>query len=130
MLIVTLAPQKRRNPSPFEAGSAAIWHETLAAPGLLACTSPLSTEQPLTREQARRRLRKRDGQVMPSRRRNDSSPQRYDPITEAIANRAYELFLARGGQHGHDLDDWLQAEQELLDTMRSHMRDIKRGTDI
>ena len=49
---------------------------------------------------------------------------------EAIANRAYELFLARGGEHGHALDDWLQAEQELLDTVRSHMRDIKRGTDI
>jgi hypothetical protein len=66
---------------------------------------------------------------MPSRRRNDSSPQRHDPITEAIANRAYELFLARGGEHGHDLDDWLQAEQELLDTARSHMPDITRGTD-
>ena len=67
---------------------------------------------------------------MPSRRRNDSSPQRRDPITEAIANRAYELFLARGGEHGHALDDWLQAEQELLDLARSHIRDIKRGTDI
>jgi hypothetical protein len=67
---------------------------------------------------------------MPSRRRNDSPPQRRDPITEAIANRAYELFLARGREHGHDLDDWLQAEQELLDTARSHMPNIKRGTDI
>jgi hypothetical protein len=67
---------------------------------------------------------------MPSRRRSDSSPQRRHPITESIAKRAYELFLARGGENGHDLDDWLQAEQELLDTVRSLMRDIKRGTDI
>jgi Protein of unknown function (DUF2934) len=66
---------------------------------------------------------------MPSRRRNDSSPQRRDPITEVIANRAYELFLARGGEQGHDLDDWLQAEQELIDAARSHMPNIKRGTD-
>jgi DUF2934 family protein len=65
---------------------------------------------------------------MPSRRRSDSSPQRRHPITEAIANRAYDLFLARGGEHGHDLDDWLQAEQELLEATRSRTRDIKGGT--
>ena len=32
----------------------------------------------------------------------------------AIARRAHELFEARGQEHGHDLDDWLQAESELL----------------
>jgi hypothetical protein len=36
------------------------------------------------------------------------------PTTEEIAQRAYEIFLARGGEPGHDLDDWLQAELELL----------------
>jgi hypothetical protein len=30
-----------------------------------------------------------------------------------IAERAHELFLARGGQHGADLQDWLQAEREI-----------------
>jgi hypothetical protein len=30
-----------------------------------------------------------------------------------IARRAYEIFLARGGHDGHDLEDWLQAEAEL-----------------
>ena len=30
-----------------------------------------------------------------------------------IANRAYELYQRRGGDHGHDVDDWLQAEREL-----------------
>jgi hypothetical protein len=30
-----------------------------------------------------------------------------------IARRAFELYCARGGQHGHDVDDWLQAEREL-----------------
>ena len=49
---------------------------------------------------------------MPSRRRSDVQPRR-DPIKDAIAQRAYELFLARGREHGHDLDDWLQAEREL-----------------
>lgn len=51
---------------------------------------------------------------MPSRRASDSQPRR-DPIHEAIARRAYELFLARGGQPGHELDDWLQAERELIE---------------
>jgi ribosomal protein L7/L12 len=34
-------------------------------------------------------------------------------LGDRIAARAYELFLARGGQHGHHLDDWLAAEAEL-----------------
>ena len=32
----------------------------------------------------------------------------------AITRRAYELFDARGGEHGHDWEDWFQAESELL----------------
>ncbi len=32
---------------------------------------------------------------------------------EQIARRAYEMFLNRGGDHGHDLEDWLKAEREL-----------------
>jgi len=56
---------------------------------------------------------------VPSRRRADTQPPRRDPITEMIACRAYELFLERGAQHGHDLDDWLQAERELLDAARA-----------
>ena len=36
-----------------------------------------------------------------------------------IARRAYARYLARGCEHGHDVDDWLQAERELRDTMRS-----------
>jgi hypothetical protein len=30
-----------------------------------------------------------------------------------IARRAYDLYVARGGEHGHDVEDWLQAEREL-----------------
>lgn len=35
------------------------------------------------------------------------------PSQEAIAARAYALFLARGGVHGDDWADWLRAEAEL-----------------
>jgi len=36
------------------------------------------------------------------------------PTEEQVRARAYQLFLERGGQHGHDTDDWLQAEYELV----------------
>jgi len=38
-----------------------------------------------------------------------------DEITnrDAVARRAYELFLSRGGEHGHDQEDWYRAEQEV-----------------
>jgi hypothetical protein len=35
------------------------------------------------------------------------------PAREEIAQRAFELFLARGGQHGHHEEDWLRAEREI-----------------
>jgi hypothetical protein len=35
------------------------------------------------------------------------------PESDAIAKRAYELYLQRGSVSGHELDDWLQAEAEL-----------------
>ena len=31
-----------------------------------------------------------------------------------IGQRAYELYERRGCQHGHDLDDWLQAKNEIM----------------
>lgn len=35
------------------------------------------------------------------------------PAHDEIARRAYELFLARGRQHGRAQEDWLSAEREL-----------------
>jgi len=32
---------------------------------------------------------------------------------DEIAERAYELYLARGSNDGHAIDDWLEAEQML-----------------
>ena len=40
------------------------------------------------------------------------------PTSAEIGCRAYEIFLERGSSHGHDLDDWLQAEQELKEEGR------------
>jgi DUF2934 family protein len=38
---------------------------------------------------------------------------------EDIRRRAYEIYLERGVQPGHELDDWLQAERELEGGVRS-----------
>ena len=35
-------------------------------------------------------------------------------MNDRIMRRAYEIFEGSGGSHGRDLDNWLQAEQELL----------------
>ena len=32
---------------------------------------------------------------------------------DEIARRAYARYERRGGEHGHDWEDWLQAEREL-----------------
>lgn len=39
-----------------------------------------------------------------------SEPQE---LEHQIRLRAYELYEARGGETGHELDDWLRAEEEL-----------------
>ena len=34
-------------------------------------------------------------------------------LEERIRRRAHELYVQRGNQSGSELDDWLQAEQEI-----------------
>jgi hypothetical protein len=51
----------------------------------------------------------------------DRAPKtRIDAATDIsehdIARRAYDLYLTRGSEPGHDVEDWLRAEREL----RSH----------
>ncbi len=45
-------------------------------------------------------------------------------IDVMIARRAFELFEGRGGGHGHDVDDWITAELELL---RPYRHDLKES---
>jgi len=47
---------------------------------------------------------------------------------EAIAQRAYELFLHRGHAHGHALEDWLQAERELREELSKPVVKRLRGS--
>jgi Protein of unknown function (DUF2934) len=38
-----------------------------------------------------------------------------EDLHQQIMRRAYELYEQRGKVHGFDIDDWLQAEAEILD---------------
>ena len=35
------------------------------------------------------------------------------PTSEEIAEAAYRRYLERGGEHGRDFDDWVEAERSL-----------------
>lgn len=45
---------------------------------------------------------------------DDAFRQHMQDIYRRIEGRAYDLFDRRGHQDGHDLEDWLRAESELL----------------
>ena len=44
---------------------------------------------------------------------DESQPDKSSLIPEGlIAQRAYALYLARGREDGHDVEDWIRAERE------------------
>jgi Protein of unknown function (DUF2934) len=47
-------------------------------------------------------------------------PDTFDtpPTPEEIAAEAYAIYQARGGEHGRDQDDWLEAERRLSERRR------------
>jgi hypothetical protein len=45
---------------------------------------------------------------------NRGAQVRKEPTRLDVERRAYEIYLVRGGADGHAVDDWLQAEKELL----------------
>ena len=48
---------------------------------------------------------------------------RRSEIEGLIAQRAYQLFEGRGFQHGRDVEDWLQAEDEIVHGCRHDLRE-------
>ena len=47
---------------------------------------------------------------------------------ERIPRRAYEKFVERGAVYGHDLDDWLDADRELI--LKPFGEVHAEGTDV
>ena len=52
--------------------------------------------------------------------RIDSHERLEESLQYRIRMRAYELYTQRGKADGHALDDWLQAEDEILRGASSH----------
>lgn len=50
---------------------------------------------------------------------------RNSPLMEDIARRAYEIYMNRGGTHGRDMDDWLQAERQVLEELKSNRASLR-----
>ena len=39
-------------------------------------------------------------------------------LQDRVARKAYEFFEIRGGEHGHDVDQWLEAERLVMGQIR------------
>ena len=49
---------------------------------------------------------------------------RKNEIQNVIARRAYELFEGHGSVNGHDIDDWIEAEVEVVRTYRHDLKEL------
>ena len=56
---------------------------------------------------------------MPATARAKEPPIETLSIEERVRRRAYELYVQRGNEAGSELDDWLQAEEEILQAQES-----------
>ena len=49
-----------------------------------------------------------------------------EAITDSIRKRAFNIFQNRNGENGSDLDDWLQAERDVVWSPASELVDDKK----
>jgi hypothetical protein len=57
--------------------------------------------------------------MKPESRNKRVAPAEPPTIEDEIRQRAYELFEARGRDEGHELEDWLRAEGEIVGRKRA-----------
>jgi Protein of unknown function (DUF2934) len=50
---------------------------------------------------------------------------RKSPLMEEIERRAYDIYLSRGGADGNDVDDWLQAERQVLEELKKEKASLR-----
>jgi hypothetical protein len=44
----------------------------------------------------------------------ESQHRYFEDLGSRLAKRAYELYVQRGKEDGHDIEDWLEAERQIL----------------
>jgi HSP20 family protein len=56
----------------------------------------------------------------------DALLKRMQQVNDAIARRAFSLFERNGFRVGHDFEDWLRAESEILHPLPTEMVDTEK----
>jgi hypothetical protein len=85
--------------------------KSVSPPPPPAVTASNTAAAPVTQAQAPKEIK--PAAAAPAVQAASVATPRPAPSQEQIARRAYELFLARGGEHGHHDEDWNQAERDL-----------------
>lgn len=54
-------------------------------------------------------------------------PDTFDtpPSPEEIATEAYNIYCERGYEHGHDVEDWLEAERRLSERRKNREQEAE-----
>ena len=50
-----------------------------------------------------------------------------EPTHDQIASRAFEIYVSRGAEHGHDVGDWFEAERQLKIELQPKKRTVRRN---
>ena len=61
---------------------------------------------------------KRDEKAVTTRKEHPQEGALSDELQKRIAKRAYALYLERGCREGCDVEDWVDAEREILTVPR------------
>jgi len=49
-----------------------------------------------------------------------------EPTHLQVANRAFEIYISRGREHGNDIGDWFEAERQLRTELQPKKRAVKQ----
>ena len=55
---------------------------------------------------------------------------RVNKMSEAITRRAYEIFEGNGRKFGHDLEDWFQAEMDMLHPVHVNVAETEDSLEV
>ena len=85
-----------------------------AKPGARSvATSPVAAQPPTATPVGKARRPAQDKTPWQTGMRPQTEEPNRLPWQEQVEKRAYQIFQARGGEHGRHLEDWEQAEHEL-----------------
>jgi hypothetical protein len=104
------APAKKKTSAAAPADAAATAKvKTAAAPK----SAPSKSAAPKSAHPQKKAPAKKVSEVSASAPDGGATASKSQPTYAEIAERAHGYFVARGGGHGFDEEDWLRAEQEL-----------------